>query len=43
MAELYQALQDNCVMTEVRIEIKGKSIPFGFSSYPLMSMYQLQK
>jgi len=41
MAELYQAIQDNFVISEVKIEIKGKSIPFGFSTYPLMSMYQL--
>lgn len=41
LAELVAALQENLVLTEVRVEIKGKSIPFGFSNYPLMSMYSV--
>ena len=34
-------MQENLALTEVKVEIKGKSIPFGFSTYPLYSQYQI--
>ena len=39
MLEITQALSENYVISEVLIDLKGKTIPFGFSSYFLQSMY----
>lgn len=46
MAEFFNALQDNFVLSELRIDVKAKNMPFGsqnqFSqSYTCMSMYQV--
>ena len=39
--ELYAALAENYVISELKIDFKGKTMPFGFSNYILMSMYQV--
>ena len=46
MSEFFSALQDNYVLSELRIDVKAKTMPFGsqhqFSqSYTCMSMYQV--
>lgn len=40
LSELFQSLTDNFVISEIIVDMKGKSIPFGFSHYTLMSMYE---
>ena len=39
--ELFNALTENFVISEVKIDIKGKTLPYGFSNNILMSMYQV--
>ena len=46
MAEFFNALQENFVLSELRLDVKAKNMPFGsqhqFSqSYTCMSMYQV--
>ena len=40
MQEITLALSENYVISEILIDLKGMTIPFGFSSYFLQSMYQ---
>ncbi|CDW90123.1 UNKNOWN [Stylonychia lemnae] len=41
IGELLQAIAENFVISEVIIDIKGKSLPSGFSTNTLMSMFQV--
>ncbi|CDW71712.1 UNKNOWN [Stylonychia lemnae] len=41
LQELFHAIAENYVISEIYVEIKGKTIPFGFSNNTLMSMYQI--
>ena len=41
LQELFSSLSENYVLSEIRIDLKGKQLPFGFSSYTLLSMYDV--
>ena len=40
LQKIFEALENNFVLSEVKIDIKRKKVPISFSSYPLMSMYE---
>lgn len=42
LQELFLSLADNYVISETKIDLKGKSLPFGFSNYTLMSMFNVR-
>jgi Ran GTPase-activating protein (RanGAP) involved in mRNA processing and transport len=39
--ELCLSIADNYVISEIKLDLKGKALPFGFSTYTLMSMYDV--